>query len=93
MCFVNHKATCVCVLKAADTVDYKAGRPSLIPERREGSCPARSLAQSGEKAHFLNSYFLFITVVICSSPEDVMLTPVIDGEEVMRHCHSLTACV
>lgn len=64
---------CVCVLKAAYTMDYKVGRPSLIPEKREGSHPAESPAQSGEKAHFLNSYFLFIAVVICSSPEDVML--------------------
>lgn len=73
MCFVNHKAMCVCALKAAHTVDYKVGRPSLIPGKREGSHPAQSPAQSGEKAHFLNSIFLFIAAVISSSPEDVML--------------------
>lgn len=73
VCFVNHKAMCIRVLKAADTVDYKVGRPSLTPGKREGSHPAQSPAQSGEKAHFLNSILTFITAVMFSSPEAVIL--------------------
>lgn len=59
VCFVNHKASAVCILKAPDAVDYKVGRLSLILEKRQGSCSAQSPVQSGEKPHFLKLFSFY----------------------------------
>lgn len=61
VCFVNHKAMCVCVLKAADTMDYKVGRPSLILEKRKEAILLKAQLSLGRK-HIFSTVIFFLSL-------------------------------